>query len=146
MAKGRGLFLYSSSCPSHQSGFPRHSKLISASGPLHFHFLCRDHTSIRFCRAASSSHTHLSSNFTSSERPSLFPAPDTHLKPISHTPQTNIDPVIPHLSHYPVCCLHSWSLSEGILILVCYLFTCWLSVSPRHREAAKDSAWHTAGA
>ena len=34
MTKEQGLFLQSSSCPSHQANLPKH-KLISASGPLH---------------------------------------------------------------------------------------------------------------
>lgn len=126
MAKRRGLFLYSSSCPSHQSGFPKHSKLISASGPLHFHFLCRDHTSIRFCRAASFSHTHILAQISPLQRgPPCFHPP-------THT-SNQYRPI--HPPSIPLPCLLSsqrLSFSEVILILVCYLFTCLLAVSPRH--------------
>lgn len=63
-----------------------------------------------------------------------------------HTTQTNVNPSSHRLSHYPTCCLNSSCRSLSEVILVIYLFTYSYAVSPRHLEAAENSAWHMAGA
>lgn len=93
MAKRRGLFFIFFLLPLSPVRFPQtlqaHFCLRAFALPFpmqgpHFHQI------LQGCLFLT--HTHLSSNFTSSERPSLFPPADTHLKPIS-THSSTIYPV-----------------------------------------------------
>lgn len=117
--------------------FP-HSKLISASGPLHLPFLMQGPHFHQIFTWLPPSHTQVLAQISPLQRALLISTPHTQLKPVMTIQPPSI----------PLPCLLSSQclLSEVILILVCYLLTCSLAVSPRHREAAKGSAWHIAGA